>query len=382
MAVVLGANVLIGLTTGSNPIVLLSCGAFITILVALARFRTRGLDLPLPHIGGIETPIALAIGGIVLAHIASLLGPGGSNQDLLGLAVVVIIVVELVAISLFQQENLLDRIPVAIDWLILPLFVDRLIGSLLYESLPWPLTVDPFTGDSLEWKLPLLLLEFVLVIAVIADFWIDSLRESKGRSDTKGGVGRGGRAIAIVILSFGPAGAMAICSALIQGVKKDQQNSVGLAIPGVILVMVAASNWVNGISSAITEASVTLGAVAIFLCVLTVPTKKGDWAFVLASNGHLLIIIGLLGGGVGSLLPIALIIMSTAVWVIGILQLRRSLRIWGLIDLILAILTALVFFGGMLVNPEIMLIGLTIVAIELGIVSWLGITYEKELLKD
>ena len=112
------------------------------------------------------------------------------------------------------------------------------------------------------------------------------------------------------------------------------------------------------------------------------PTKKGDWAFVLASNGHLLIIIGLLGGGVGSLLPIALIIMSTAVWVIGILQLRRSLRIWGLIDLILAILTALVFFGGMLVNPEIMLIGLTIVAIELGIVSWLGITYEKELLKD
>ena len=158
------------MTTGSNPIVLLSCGAFITILVALARFRTRGLDLPLPHIGGIETPIALAIGGIVLAHIASLLGPGGSNQDLLGLAVVVIIVVELVAISLFQQENLLDRIPVAIDWLILPLFVDRLIGSLLYESLPWPLTVDPFTGDSLEWKLPLLLLEFVLVIAVIADF--------------------------------------------------------------------------------------------------------------------------------------------------------------------------------------------------------------------
>ena len=382
MAVVLGANVLVGLTTGSNPLVLLSCGAFITILVAIARFRTRGLELPLPHIGGIETPIALAIGGIVLAHIASLLGPGGSNQDLLGLAVVVVIVVELVAISLYRQENLLDRIPIAIDWLILPLFIDRLIGSLLYESLPWPLTVDPLTGDLFEWKLPLLLLEVVLVIAVIADFWIDGLRNSKGRVDSKGGVGRGGRAIAVVILSFGPAGAIAICSAIIQGVRREQQNSVGLAIPGVILVMVAASNWIEGVSSIIAEASITLGAIAIFLCVLTVPAKKGDWAFVLASNGHLLIIIGLLGGGVSGLLPIALIIMSTAVWVIGILQLRRSLRIWGLIDLILAILTALVFFGGMLVNPGIMLIGLTIVAIELGIVSWLGITYEKELVKD
>tara|TARA_B100000676_G_scaffold296330_1_gene336575 strand:+ start:5332 stop:9057 length:3726 start_codon:yes stop_codon:yes gene_type:complete len=382
MAVVLGAGVLIGLTTGPNPIILLSCGAFVTILVAIARFRTRGLELPLPHIGGMETPIALAIGGVVLAHIASLLGPGGSNQDLLGLAVVVVIVVELVAISLFQQRNMLDRIPIAIDWLIFSLFIDRLIGGLLYESLPWPLTVDPSTGGLLEWKLPLLLLEAVLVIAVIVDFWIDNLRTSRGREDSKGGSGRGGRAIAVVILSFGIAGAMAICSAIIQGLKRGQQNSVGLAIPGIVLVMLAASNWVDGVSSIITETSVTLGAIAILLCVLTVPTKKGDWAFMLASNGHLLIVIGLLGAGEAGLLPIALIIMSTSVWVIGILQLRRGLRIWGLVDLVLAILTALVFFGSALADPVIMLVGLSIVAIELGIVSWLGITYEKELVRD
>ncbi|MAZ23842.1 MAG: hypothetical protein CMB22_03420 [Euryarchaeota archaeon] len=382
MAVVLGASVLIGLTTGSNPVILLSCGAFVTVLVAVARFRTRGLELPLPHIGGMETPIALAIVGIVVAHVASLIGPGSSNQDLLGMAVVVVIVVELVAISLFQQENMLDRIPIAIDWLIISLFVDRLIGSLLYESLPWPLTVDPLTGDLLEWKLPLLLLEAVLVIAVIADFWIDNLRTSRGRVESKGGSGRGGRAIAVVMLSFGLAGAMAICSAIIQGLKREQQNSVGLAIPGVILVMLAVRNWIDSVSSIITEASVTLGAIAILLCVLTVPTKKGDWALMLAANGHLLIVIGLLGGGAAGLLPIALIVMSTSVWVIGILQLRRGLRIWGLVDLVLAILTALVFFGSALTNPGVMLAGLTIVAMELGIVSWLGITYEKELVRD
>ena len=184
------------------------------------------------------------------------------------------------------------------------------------------------------------------------------------------------------MLSFGLAGAMAICSAIIQGLKREQQNSVGLAIPGVILVMLAVRNWIDSVSSIITEASVTLGAIAILLCVLTVPTKKGDWALMLAANGHLLIVIGLLGGGAAGLLPIALIVMSTSVWVIGILQLRRGLRIWGLVDLVLAILTALVFFGSALTNPGVMLAGLTIVAMELGIVSWLGITYEKELVRD
>jgi len=383
MAVVLGANLIIGLTTGPNPVILLSCGAFVTILVAIARLRTKRLDLELPHIGGIEAPIALAICGIVIAHIASLLGPGGSNQDLLGMAVVVVIVVELVAISLFQQKNMLERIPIAIDWLILPLLVDRLIGSLLYESLPWPLTVDPFSGGvSLEWEVPLLLLEAVLIMAVIADFLIDGLRSSKGRTDLKGGAGRGGRAIAVVILSFGPAGMLAVISAIVQGLKREQPNSVGIAIPGIVLVLISTSNWDVWFGPPIGASSVTLGSIAMLLCILTVPTKKEEWSAMLASNGHLLIVVGLLGGGNAGLLPAALIIMSTIVWVVGILQLRRGLRIWGLADLILAVLTALVFFGDVLLNPVFLLGGLIIVAIELGIVSWLGISYEKELVRD
>jgi len=383
MVVVLGANVIIGLTTGPSPVILLSCGAFVTVLVAIARLRTKRMDLELPHIGGIEAPIALAISGVVLAHIASLLGPGGSNQDLLGMAVVVVIVVELVVISLFQQKNMLDRIPIAIDWLILPLLVDRLIGSLLYESLPWPLTVDPFSGgSSLEWEIPLFLLEVVLIIAVIADFLIDDLRKSKGRKDMKGGAGRGGRAIAVVILSFGPAGVLAVASAIVQGLKREQPNSVGIAIPGIVLVIISTSNWDVWFNPPLGASSATLGTIAMLLCILTVPAKKGEWSAMLASNGHLLIVVGLLGGGVAALLPAALILMSTTVWVVGILQLRRGLRIWGLADLILAILTAFVFFGGVLTNPAFLLGGLIIVAIELGIVSWLGITYEKELVRD
>jgi len=57
------------------------------------------------------------------------------------------------------------------------------------------------------------------------------------------------------------------------------------------------------------------------------------------------------------------------------------LRILGLFDLILAVLFSMIFVNSIL-NPINLLIILTLLAIELGIVAWLGISNEKELLKD
>jgi hypothetical protein len=76
-----------------------------------------------------------------------------------------------------------------------------------------------------------------------------------------------------------------------------------------------------------------------------------------------------------------MVLLSTTVWLIGILQLRRILRIVGLFDLILAVLFSMIFVNSIL-NPINLLIILTLLAIELGIVAWLGISNEKELLKD
>ena len=76
-----------------------------------------------------------------------------------------------------------------------------------------------------------------------------------------------------------------------------------------------------------------------------------------------------------------MVLVSTITWIIGIIQLRKIFRIWGLIDLILAMLFSLIFVKEIFDQINI-LIALTLIAIELGIIGWLGISNEKELIKD
>ena len=103
----------------------------------------------------------------------------------------------------------------------------------------------------------------------------------------------------------------------------------------------------------------------------------------LAINSHLLIYSGLLLTGLFSTiyLPIILISLSTIIWIIGILQLRKILRIWGLFDLIIAILASLMLLGPEILEPSTLLISLIVLAIELGLVAWLGLSNEDEIVK-
>jgi hypothetical protein len=189
LSLILGAGIILGLLNGTNPLMLVAIGVFATVLIALARSRTKSLDLELPHIMGMEMPIAMAIGGLVAIHVVSHIGPGSSNEDLLDMAVLVVLMVELVAISLIGQDRLLDRIPIALDWIVLPLLAGRMLGAVMVEALPYPLTIDPFGGNTIEWGIPWMLLESVLVLVVLVDIWVDRKRESLGRGDWKGSAG-------------------------------------------------------------------------------------------------------------------------------------------------------------------------------------------------
>ncbi len=115
---------------------------------------------------------------------------------------------------------------------------------------------------------------------------------------------------------------------------------------------------------------------------MTVPLKGEKWTMMLAVNSHMLLVLfGLAGYATSIVFPTLLIMLSTTAWVVGILQLRRVLRIWGLIDLILAVLVALIFVQG-ITQPVTLLIALMVVAAELGVVSWLGQRNEEALLQD
>jgi hypothetical protein len=127
-----------------------------------------------------------------------------------------------------------------------------------------------------------------------------------------------------------------------------------------------------------------IGLLSLLLCALTVPMKKEIWTMVLAIDAHLMLYTGILWTGIFTTiyLPIILISMSTVVWVVGILQLRRVLRVWGLFDLLIAIIASLLILGSTMLNPSILLISLIVLAAELGFVTWLSLSNEEELIKD
>ena len=71
-------------------------------------------------------------------------------------------------------------------------------------------------------------------------------------------------------------------------------------------------------------------------------------------------------------------LLSTSSWLIGIITLRRSWRIIGAIDLILAwIIAGFLLLGG--ASQSTILIMLIVTAILLGLVTWLGQEYEDEI---
>ncbi|MEC8997782.1 MAG: hypothetical protein VX909_00850, partial [Candidatus Thermoplasmatota archaeon] len=389
LAIVMGSTVLdaaiIGADQNAWPLFLIAAGSFSVLIVLLVRNRIRGLELELPHFMGIETPIALTIGGLVAALVtAHVIPPGSSNMVLLDMAVVAVLILVLVLISLVHQDNLLDRIPIAIDWLVLPLLAARILGALMGESLPMPLGVNPFEGDSLVWIGPWFLLEVLLVLCVAGNFWIDERRSRLGRDDGPQGVGIGFRCLAVVLLSFGPAGLLAAFSASFRSWRLVQPSGLGLALPSGVLAVLAVGSWNDAVNSATPGFVLVLGVLLIVLCGLTVPLSAETWTMTLAVDGHLFVVSGALAMGFidETLMPILLIMMSTIVWVVGILQLRKALRIWGLADLVTAILCAIVFVSSELSQPSNLLISLIVLAIELGIVAWLGLANQEELVKD
>ncbi|HJL55406.1 MAG: hypothetical protein QGH57_03765 [Candidatus Thalassarchaeaceae archaeon] len=389
LAIVMVSTILYAGMFGNNqdswPLFLIATGSFSSLIVLLVRNRTRGLELELPHVMGVEMPIALTIGGLVAALLtAHVIPPGSSNIVLLDMAVVTVLILVLVLISLVHQKNLLERIPIAIDWLVLPILTARILGSLVVGSLPMPLGIDPFEGNPLEWRGPWYLLESILIICVAGNFWIDERRAQLGRGDGPKGMGIGLRCFAIVLLSFGPAGLLAVLSASFRSWKLAHPSGLGLALPSGVLAVLAVGSWNDAVLDMVPSFVFILGMSLIALCGLTVPLRAETWTMTLAVNGHLFVVSGALAMGfIDEIpMPILLTIMSTVVWVVGILQLRKALRIWGLVDLITAILCAIIFVSSELSQPSNLLISLIVLAVELGIVAWLGLAYQEELAKD
>ena len=382
LMIVLLSGILSSAVLEIGPLILVSTGVFCCATVFLIKKRTKGLELDLPHILGMEMPIALSVTGVCLILLsAHVFPPGSSPRQLLDMAVACSLILVLLMVSLLEHKNLIDRISIAIDWFVIPLLLTRLVGGALVGALPLPFTVDPFDGETLEWTMPWFILESILIMCVILGFWIE--RRGNDSNREADGFGSGVRSLAIVMMSFGPAGILAASSSAVQSIRSSRPSELGIALPGGILAIFALSRWNESLLDWFGEIVLISGIVVMIGCALTVVLNLPKWTFTLAANGHIFVITGAIAiGMIGDFaLPVLLIVMSTEIWIIGILQLRKGFRIWGLADLVAGILCFLVFASGDIGQNEILL-GMTVLAVELGIVAWLGIANQDELLKD
>ena len=78
---------------------------------------------------------------------------------------------------------------------------------------------------------------------------------------------------------------------------------------------------------------------------------------------------------------ISLLTLSLTIWVTGILQLRRSLRVWGAADLVLALVVAALAAQGEINTNSLLLMGIAL-GLELGIIAWLGQKHEGQMAID
>ena len=380
---ILGASLLSFLNGSFGPGLIALIGIWSVALIAISRWRASVHDLRLPDVMGIETPFAVALLGVGLVQVAAHMSSGASKWDQLDLLALVGVTTILAVMSLAGRSDLAMRIPSSLEWLVLALLLPRLLGALFGEGNPFPLSVDPFdeSGELLAWTIPHLVQEAVLIVAVLLWDWIEGVRRSKGMPDHHGANGRGGWAFAIVLLSIGPAGLLAASFAIRRGWHWEQPTAVSIGILAGAITLFAFVSWIDALAPYVGWILVLLGCVLLAVVAGTVPPSRARWTGSFALAAHILLPIGaaITTGGLTVWVLVALFALSMTSWCVGILQLRKGLRFVGAFDLVFALTLALLTMRAALLEPTTALIALVALAIELGVVVWLGQRYQDAM---
>ena len=257
------------------------------------------------------------------------------------------------------------------------------MALLIGGEVPIMYQVNPLDGGMIDWTLPLLFVEIVLLICVIAYDWVEGQRIKRGLEDHRGAAGRASWVIFAGLISVGFAGVLAIIMVLRRGWNWTQPAAVmvswlmipfaftglafwtfelvGLAVPGIHLI-----------------ATIT-GLLSIIFVVWTIVSDAGVWLAAGLWSMHLMLIPAGFGWDGLLIVSVLLMICSTTSWVSGILTMRKAWRVFGAIDMVLSWIVAMVLFSTG-AGIETMLAVLISSSILLGIVTYLNQTYEKAII--
>ena len=386
LVTVILASMFLSFTTGNGFTILAFCVMISILFITLARLRANQIGLRLPDVMGIELPIAISMVGLVLVHITGRISNSVIElDDAKHLAVIAVGLTILSGVGLLGRSDLGLRIPNALEGIVYLLAFDRIMCVIIGGEVPLPFQFDPFDGALVDWIIPLIFIE-VLILGFLFGFdWVEGERIKRGLADHRGSGGRSAWLIFASMVSFGPAAILALLFGIRRGWSWQQPAVVMIAWIMLPLPIHGTLFWANNyLALPVFGMNITaaiLGVVSIMFVVWSIIESKGIWLASALWSVHILLLSAGIGWGDLAILSVFVMICSTTAWVSGIITLRKSWRVFGAADLVIAWIIAFVMLsqGG---SVESILTVLVASAGLLGLVTYLTQTYEAEMEKE
>lgn len=314
--------------------------AFSVVLVGFARLRANSIGLRLPDLAGVEMPIAVAMMGIVAVHLAGRMTTGVlDGDDATHMAVMFGTLLLLAGMGLMGRHDLGLRIPSALEAVLGLLVLDRLATLLVGGEVPIPFITDPFVGDALSWTTPLLVAELLLLVMVAAFDWVEGERLRRDLPDHRTAAGRSAWVLGASVLTLGPAGGCAILFAMRRSLAWSQPAVMLTAVLCLPLMLQSFTPWAFeplGLEVTPTLTATAVGLASVVWASAVVLRDQGLWLSSSLWAVHLLLYPAALMSQSLVGLTLAGLIASTTAWLCGILTLRKSWRVIGAVDLLIA----------------------------------------------
>jgi len=386
LVTVILASMFLSFTTGDAFLTLAFCVMVSILFITLARLRANQIGLRLPDIMGIELPIAISMVGLVLVHISGRISNSVVElDDAKHLAVIAVGLTVLSGVGLLGRSDLGLRIPNALEGIVYLLAFDRIICVVIGGEVPLPFQFDPFDGSLVDWIIPLVFIEIIMIGFLFGFDWVEGERIKRNLADHRGSGGRSAWLILASMVSFGPAAILALLFGLRRGWSWQQPAVVMVAWIMLPLPIHGTLFWANDYAGipdfGMNITAAILGFASILFVVWSIIESKGIWLASALWSVHILLLSAGIGWGDLAMLSVFVMICSTTSWVSGIITLRKSWRVFGALDLVIAWIIAFVMLsqGG---NVESLLTVLVASAGLLGLVTYLTQTYEAEMEKE
>ena len=319
---------------------LIFASGFNIILFALARLQAGKFELRMPDILGVESTAFIAMCALVVVHLAGRMSSGVLVlDDTVHISVFFFGIALIAFTSLHQRNDLGLRIPSVIEAVIGLLFIDRAVALIVGGEVPLFAQINPFSSPLLQHSIPMLIVEIGLTLLVLSLVYVDQERERRGLPEHRSSIERTILLIVLCSLSWGIASFVFILHLIKRCLKTPQPTLLFGIGMGATIFYASSRFWIRDFLQFIPQTgwfAFILGFSALICLSQIVRLSKAIWITPIVTTAHFLLFLSPTLMANGSLFILVALVLSGATWIVGILEMRRSLRVIGAIDLLVA----------------------------------------------